>query len=106
MLLAHFNAAGLLRLRDIVVFALDIRDIPERERNRIGNRIFHTEPVQRSCKLTGLCGTDKQQDDRDRSEILKHKVQVIKKLFFRDDISAAESEEHMLCPVQGYTVLR
>ena len=88
-----------------MVLPLNVRDIAQRQRHGIGDGVFHADPVQGGGKLTGVGGADKEQHDGDGGQVFQHQIEMIKQLLLCEHIVPAQTQQHMLRPVNAHAVL-
>lgn len=76
----HLNAAGLLRVADPVVIFLDIRNIPQRNGNRVSYRIRNPDHVHRRGELTRIGRHEENKDCRRHNEVFEEHIEKIEEL--------------------------
>ena len=98
-LLAQFHAAGLLGLTDVVIVALDVGDVAQRDAHRIADAVGHADLVQAGGKLAGIGGGDEENRHRQRHEVFQGNVEHVKQLLAGHVIAARDVQEHMPRPI-------
>ena len=97
---AQLHAAGLLGLADAVVVALNIRDIAQRNGNRVAHLIGDADAVQACGKLAGVSGGNKQDSHRQCHKVFERDIDHVEQLLRRYIIPPEQMEQHMPRAVQ------
>ena len=79
-----------------MILALNVRDVAKRQRDGIRNFVAHADAVERRGKLARVRRGDKQNDHRDRRQILEQQIEVVEQLLLRDHIRPRDGKEHRL----------
>ena len=98
-LFAHFRAPGLLCQADIPVLPLDIGNIPQGQRHRVGNPVADTDAAEGGGELAGVGGADKQQHDGNGAGVFQDYIQVVEQLLRRDHIGPRDLKQHRPAPI-------
>ena len=78
-----------------MVIPLDIRDIPQRQRDGIAHPVAHADAVEACGKFARVRRADEENGDGERNEILQRDVEHVKQLLRRHVVAPGEMEKHM-----------
>lgn len=106
LLFGHIQSPRLLGPGDVAKFPLDVRNIPEREGNGIGDPVADPDPVQRGGEFARVGRYHEKEGGGDHGEIFQGNIELVKQLFRGHVVPSAQFQQHMARTVDLYPFLR